>query len=461
MGEAAQTFPKAFAVRFARINRWDPNSFHGINWHWPGSVMATIGSVLNPRREKVNRSANGFNDLMPVTIHFDGSIEPRKVSEDKEYTMELFWARPGDIVVSKIDLKNGAVAIIPDGWDKVVVTNHFAVYEPDLKKLDPLYFHLLIQVRFFKEHLWRNKVGAEGRKEVKLDFFESQEVPIPPLPIQQKIVAHWEAAQASVTTAKARVADIDKEIQARFLVDLGLPKPKRSIPPKCFAANWESFERWSVSYNQAAMSMIDLTRGKYPVVELGSILDMVQYGTSEKANTKGKGTPVLRIKNIKDGRLDVSDLKHIPLGKKTVEGLRLVDGDILIIRTSGSRDLVGTCAVFHEKDEFVFASYLIRLRPSPEKALSDYVAWYINSPVGRQQINTLSRQIMQNNINSQELRSLRLPLPPLDVQKEFMAHIEAGRDEIVQQIETVNRLHGQTQIDIEKMILGTRTVETN
>jgi len=91
--------------------------------------MVAIGSVLEMRKEKVDRSANRFNDLMPVTIHFDGSIEPRKVSEDKEYTMELFWARPGDIVVSKIDLKNGAVAIIPDGWDQVVVTNHFAVYK--------------------------------------------------------------------------------------------------------------------------------------------------------------------------------------------------------------------------------------------------------------------------------------------------------------------------------------------
>jgi len=133
MTETAKILPKAFAVRFAQVKRWDPNSFHDIEWHWPDSVMAEIGSVLGPRKEKVDRGENGFNDLMPVTIHFDGSIEPRKVSEDKEYTMELFWARPGDIVVSKIDLKNGAVAIIPDGWDKVVVTNHFAVYEPDLK----------------------------------------------------------------------------------------------------------------------------------------------------------------------------------------------------------------------------------------------------------------------------------------------------------------------------------------
>ncbi|NTV51251.1 MAG: hypothetical protein HGA69_00235 [Desulfobulbaceae bacterium] len=250
MGEATQTFPKAFAVRFEQINRWDPNSFHRINWHGPGSVMATIGSVLNMRKEKVDRSANEFNDLMPVTIHFDGSIEPRKVSEDKEYSMELFWAQPGDIVVSKIDLKNGAVAIIPNGWGKVVVTNHFAVYEPDLEKLDPRYFHLLIQATFFKEHLWRNKVGAEGRKEVKLDFFEALEVPIPPLPIQQKIVVHWEAAQLERVAADTALIALVSELHSWLVKQSkGFYQVIRS---KVFLANYENTQQWDVKAGRAA-----------------------------------------------------------------------------------------------------------------------------------------------------------------------------------------------------------------
>ena len=46
--------------------------------------------------------------------------------------------------------------------------------------------------------------------------------------------------------------------------------------------------------------------------------------------------------------LDLSDLKYIDLPPRTLENLKLGEGDILIIRTSGSRDLVGTCAVCHE-----------------------------------------------------------------------------------------------------------------
>lgn len=98
--------------------------------------------------------------------------------------------------------------------------------------------------------------------------------------------------------------------------------------------------------------------------------------------TAGNGTPVLRINNINKGVLDYTDLKHIELSASPLRGLTLVDGDILIIRTSGSRDLVGTCAVFHGEGEYVFASYLFRLRVVAGIADPDYVAYFLNSPWG-------------------------------------------------------------------------------
>lgn len=123
-------FPKAFAVWFNNLERWDPASFHGISWHWPSQVMTPIGSFLRMRKEKVDRNMCPFSALQPITIHFDGSIERREVDGNCEYSMDLYFAKPGDIVVAKIDLKNGAVGIVPN-WENVVVTNHFAVYEPD------------------------------------------------------------------------------------------------------------------------------------------------------------------------------------------------------------------------------------------------------------------------------------------------------------------------------------------
>ena len=416
--------------------------------------MAPIGSALRLRKEKVNRKAVQYSDLQPITIHFDGSVDKRVVAANREYTMDLWFARPGDIVVAKIDLKNGAVGIVPDGWKSVVVTGHFAVYEPDRTKLVPEYLHRVIQTDFFRAYLWRNKVGAEGRKEVKLDLFESEEIPLPALADQAAIVDRWREAQTQIAAARARVEAKKTEIDARFFADLGLNASARTTLPKCFAVLWEDFLRWGVSYNQQRQTGLDITKGKFPVVELGSILDLVQYGTSEKANSLERGTPVLRIGNIKDRALDLSELKHIELPQSTIENLLLREGDIVIIRTSGSRDLVGTCAVFHGKEDFVFASYLIRLRFVADKAEPEFVSWFINSPLGRQQVDAVSRQIMQNNINSEELRGLRIPLPPLPVQREIVARVQTGRAEIARERETAARLSREITSKIEALILG-------
>lgn len=455
MTVASAIFPKAFAVWFKDLERWDVSSFQRISWHWPEKVMTPIGSVLRLRKEKADRKAFKFSDLQPITIHFDGSMDKRVVEANREYTMDLWFARPGDIVVAKIDLKNGAVGIVPQDWKNAVVTGHFAVYEPDRSRLLPEYLHLVIQANFFKAHLWRNKVGAEGRKEVKLEFFESEKIPLPSLAEQKAIVARWRKAQDEITAARERVEKRRAAMDARYFADLRLKFATQAALPKALAVWWKDFLRWGVSFNQLNQIGADLTRGKYPVSALDSILDVVQYGTSEKANTNGVGVPVLRISNIKERKLNLSELKHIALPKKTLGSLLLRDGDVLIIRTSGSRDLVGTCAVFHGEGEFIFASYLIRLRFHPDKADSEFVSWFINSPLGRQQVDAVSRQIMMNNINTEELRGLQIPLPPLPVQKQIMERVASGRAEIARERETAERLAQQITAEVEAMILGT------
>src|SRR4030042_5631951 len=113
--------------------------------------------------------------------------------------MDLYFGQPGDIVVSKIDLKNGAVGIVPNNWTNVVVTNHFVVYEVDKKQVLPLWIHRIVQQPDFKEYLWRNKVGAEGRKEVKIDFFESITIPVPLLEIQNEILAERDLIKSRIS----------------------------------------------------------------------------------------------------------------------------------------------------------------------------------------------------------------------------------------------------------------------
>jgi type I restriction enzyme S subunit len=458
MNTSLISFPRAFSVRFKDFKRWDPASFQSIKWSWPKEVMATIGSVLRLRREKVDRSRFSFSELQPITIHFDGSIDRRKLDSNREYSMELYFARPGDVVVAKIDLKNGAVGIVPNGWENVCVTGHFAVYEPDRSKLVPEYLHRLIQTSSFQQYLWRNKVGAEGRKEVKLDFFESALIPLPPRQTQQAIVRRWQAMQDGVEASKQNTVVRLARLDDHFLDALGLSVSEMPEAKKYLAVPWSKFRRWSVSYNEATLRLTSLSRGRYPVVELGSLLELVQYGTSEKANTSRDGTPILRMNNIIDGQLDLTRLKTIQLPERERMKLLLRDGDILFNRTN-SKELVGKCAVFHARGEYVFASYLIRLRVIADQASPDFIAYAINSSIGRLQIDALSRQIIgQANVNTDELRSLRIPLPPLSIQSDIVRRIEKDRQEIAGEKENAGELQSRVGKEVEEMILGIRPV---
>lgn len=452
-----ETSRRAFSVQFKDLKRWDPISFHRIHWQWSQEVMIPIGSVLKPRKEKVDRTKYAFTDLQPMTIHFDGSVDPREVAADKEYTMDLFFAYPDDIVVAKIDLKNGAVGIVPEGWKNVVVTGHFAVYEADHSRLLPEYFHRLIQARFFKEHIWRNKVGAEGRKEVKLDFFEAVEIPVPHPEVQRDILRQWQNAQKRITEAYTRVNGLRLELDRKILEEIGLSIPEFRIPSKYQAASWDGFSRWGVAFNQARMNLINLREGKYPVVPLDTVIDETQYGTSEKANTEQRGFPIVRMNNIVDGRLDLTNLKHIDLQPAQAEKLYLKDGDILFNRTN-SKELVGKCAVYHEQGEYVYASYLIRVRVDRAVAHPDFIAYLINSTLIRRQIDAISRQIIgQANINSEELASLEIPLPPPEIQDVLVAHVEEARGLIDAERLHANEIAETIQMEIDDMLLGKRS----
>ena len=112
----------------------------------------------------------------------------------------------------------------------------------------------------------------------------------------------------------------------------------------------------------------------------------------------------------------------------------LEQGDLLFNRTN-SKELVGKCNVFNLNGNYVFASYLIRVRLIQGKLLPDYVVAYLSSSIGRLQIDAVSRQIAgMTNINAEEIRDLLIPVPPMGVQWKV---VEAWKGAIQKRDQTI------------------------
>lgn len=145
---------------------------------------------------------------------------------------------------------------------------------------------------------------------------------------------------------------------------------------------------------------------------------LVEYGTSEKTH-EGQlpgDIPVLRMGNVKDGRLTWGSLKYLASDHPSIQKLTLLPGDLLFNRTN-SAEHVGKSAVFEgERPMATFASYLIRVRFGPE-VNPRWANMVINSPYGRAYIASVtSQQVGQANVNGTKLKGFPLPIPPLDEQ---------------------------------------------
>src|SRR5260370_40957586 len=91
---------------------------------------------------------------------------------------------------------------------------------------------------------------------------------------------------------------------------------------------------------------------------LGELAHSLRYGPSAKCSYENVGVPVLRIPNVEDGRINIEDLKFGPLPDREAEELRLRLGDILMVRSNGSLNLVGRPALVESHAVgFCYAGY--------------------------------------------------------------------------------------------------------
>ena len=182
-------------------------------------------------------------------------------------------------------------------------------------------------------------------------------------------------------------------------------------------------------YRQAVMK--DAFQEKESIIRLGDAIEKPHYGTSKKCDypCTANSTAVLRIPNIdtKNGRVDSSDLKYAEFNEKELEQLSLKSGDILIIRSNGSISLVGSSAIIRKCDtDKTYAGYLMRLRIlNKEKLLPKYLLYYLSSPDARRYIESIAKSTSGvNNINSQEISKLCVPLSSIEKQEKTVAEIE-------------------------------------
>lgn len=453
--------PRALAVWWKDLEPWVIPSSRFLRRPLPaGWKRVPIRNLVSQVTTRVKVEAGLKYKMAGVKWYGEGVFLRETVRGNEMSASQVTPLVPGALIYNRLFAWKASFAVVPPGFADCFVSNEFPQFVPDAERILSEYLYLFCTREATIQAVSAASTGsaAVSRNRFREQHFLAFEIPLPPLSEQETIVARWRTQRKEIAALRERAENRKRSIDANFLVDLGL-ESQESVPmPKGFAVWWEDLRRWGVRFNFLNQTTPDLSRGKFQAVGLGSLLNFVQYGTSKKSNTSKDGVAIIRMNNIVDGRLDLTELKYIQLPMPEKERLLLQDGDILFNRTN-SKELVGKCAVFHATGEFVFASYLIRARVKDTKVDADFLALVINSPIGRKQIDVLSRQIIgQANINSEELRMLQIPLPPLAAQRQIMDGVATIRSEIDRAQDSANRRTQEIEKQIEALILGSEKV---
>ena len=313
------------------------------------------------------------------------------------------YIEKGDLLVAKItpSFENGKQAIVD--WQHAfgfATTEVIPIQELDGISDKYFLFYILLHPAI-RSDLAGKMDGTTGRQRLSKAVLGSRLIPFPPLSEQRKIAAVLGIVQQAIEQQK-RLLTLTTELKKTLLNQLftyGL----RNEPQK--------------------QTEIGLMPESWEVVELEKIAVTFDYGTSVKCDYKQKAAPVLRIPNIANGFVDLSDLKYGQPKQRELKSLKLCNGDLLFVRTNGVQENAGRCALFRDElPNCYFASYLIRVRTDSNRLLPAFLNHYVQTERGKSYLAGRAVRTADGkfNINSGTLRRVVLPLPSLAEQREIV-----------------------------------------
>ncbi|MGY2895183.1 restriction endonuclease subunit S [Deinococcus sp. UYEF24] len=462
MQTASTPQPRAFKVKFKDLTIWSVGGVRELQWAKPIEVLKPLSTVLIRKVESIKLQSN---EIPLITIRFDGRISIREIGS-KKFKGKLFKACAGDLVFSKIDLRNGAIGIVPENMSEIAVTNEFPVYQLNEKHVNTKYIQLLIKSEIFLRYINGSVSGASGRKRVTPENLEKIIVPLPSLDIQQAIVDLWHRGreQAQILDDKAllkeeHAAKIFKDTLGNFDTQIGERRPR------LFVSSFLNTDRWGFDALLEAIRQRDrLDEIYFPIVRLEDVIDDLVNGWSPRCLARPAHEDewgVLKLGAVSFGIYDETENKALPRHLIPIPRLAIEVGDVLISRANIMRLVGASVLVESSRPSLMLSDKIFRVNFRSNSPIDKaFLSEIMKIPFVRSQIerDATGTSPTMKNINKPSLLALKFPLPPLDIQREIVGQVIKARVEAERLRAEAQRMREETKVEVEARILGTHSI---
>jgi type I restriction enzyme S subunit len=285
--------------------------------------------------------------------------------------------RENQLILSKIDARNGAIGLVPPELDGAIVSNDFPSFSfNDIEQCDPAFMGWLVRSTPFVDLCKAASEGTTNRVRIKEDRFLGQQIALPPLSEQQRIVTHLNALAEKARQLEAHLDAVERD--AEHLLALRFRDAIANAPLRAMAEIAPLIRR---------EQSIDLN-GSYPELGIRSF---------------GKGT--FHKPPLSGGDVGTKRLFRIELGDLLFSNVFAWEGAI---------------AIAQAEDAGRFGSHrFISCVPDRRLASADFLRYYFLTDEGMLKIGEASPGGAGRNrtLGLEKLMAIEVPMPTLATQK--------------------------------------------
>ena len=384
--------------------------------------LVPIGQFLTRNRNVIDIDDETIYTQITLKINNGGVVERGKKKGIEIGTKKQIVVKKGQFVFSKIDARNGAFGIIPEGLDGAIVTNDFPVFDINETIINPTFLLLVTTTKAFVKFAQSCSSGTTNRQRIDVNQFLSQKIPIPSLEEQNVIVAAYKNSISLADQYERQAEQTSNTIETYLLEELGLNttlsthEHGRSKYHYLYLVNMKDIlDRWDI-YNVANSIFNILGRAKYPIVSIGNTYNFI-------IRTWRKKGEVFRYVELGD----VSPL----YGITNAQTLETKKAPSRATQTIQAKDLiVGTTRPYLKRFAIVTDEYANNVCSSGFQVIAPDTSYnlqflyeFMMTQVATKQFEYYMTGALYPAITNKELRKIQIPLPPLDVQNEIVAQI--------------------------------------
>lgn len=390
--------------------------------------MARIGSFLVRRKEAIDIQDGIIYKRVTVSTK-GGNITIRDQKDGKLIgTKKQFVIHEGQFLLSKIDARNGAYGVVPAIAEGAIITGNFWTYDVDYEIINPQFLTLVTKTQQFLDFAEKSSNGTTNRHYLQENAFLNQQIPLPSIDEQEKILEKYYALNDKAHICEQEVKEKEKELLHHWLETLGIDISlnEKVASDSLSFTNLSSLYQWGVNFIVKQKRQKGFSR-YYKCCRIMDLCKIGSGGTPSRGHREyyNGNIPWVKTGELDNNILSDTEEKITPEAMSNSSAKLYPKGCIIIAMygaTIGKTAKLGieattnqACAVLHDFDDA-----LINV---------DYLWYYLQTQTNK--FKELAYGGAQPNINAGIVSEYLVPLPTLDVQESIVKHTQQIKAEII------------------------------